>query len=87
MPNENKVEIYTRPGCGYCESARRLLHHEGQPFTEYSITFEPQRLQEMRQRTKGRTYPQVFINDKSIGGFTELAALYRESKFAKNKCT
>ncbi len=87
MPKENKVEIYTRPGCGYCEAARRLLHHEGQAFTEYSITFEPERLREMRRRTRGRTYPQVFINGQSIGGFTELAALYRESKFAVNKCT
>lgn len=91
MHKENKVEIYTRPGCIYCEYARRLLHHEGQPYTEYSITFQPERLEEMRQRTRGRTYPQVFINDESIGGFTELQALYsqskhRRSKFASGNC-
>tara|TARA_R110002110_G_scaffold122488_1_gene298760 strand:- start:1162 stop:1428 length:267 start_codon:yes stop_codon:yes gene_type:complete len=85
MSKENEVEIYTRPGCIYCELARRLLHHEGQAYREYSISFEPERLQEMRQRTKGRTYPQVFINDESIGGFTELEALYSQSKFANVK--
>lgn len=85
MKQANKVEIYTRPGCIYCELARRLLHHERQPYTEYNISFEPERLEEMRQRTRGRTYPQVFINDESIGGFTELEEIYRNSKFANVK--
>ena len=74
----SKIEIYTRPGCGYCTHAKRLLMSKGLDFTEYDVYENPEYINQLQERTIGRTYPQVFIEDKSIGGFTEL--LEKEKK-------
>jgi glutaredoxin 3 len=68
----NHIEIYTQPGCGYCIHAKRLLASKGFAFTEYDVYQHPEKISEMRSRTKGRTYPQLFINDQAVGGFKAL---------------
>jgi len=83
-----KIEIYTRPGCGYCTHAKRLLTSKGLAFIEYDVYQNAKYLNQLKQRTKGRTYPQVFIENISVGGFTELLekdqqgllASYRENQ-------
>lgn len=75
-----KVEIYTRGGCGYCTSARALLARKGVAFVEYSADVEPERRQEMYQRSSGTTFPQIFINDRSIGGCDDLHELERAGR-------
>ncbi len=75
------VEIYTRPMCGFCHAARRLLTGKGVSFTEHDIWAEPERKAEMMQRAKGqRTVPQIFIGDTHVGGCDELYALERAGK-------
>lgn len=69
------IEIYTRPGCGYCTHAKKLLASKGVNFQEYDVYKSPERASEMRRRTNGRTYPQIFINDEAMGGFDELLKL------------
>ena len=68
----SKMEIYTRPGCGYCTHAKRLLTGQGLDFIEYDVYENPEYINQLRERTTGRTYPQIFIENKSVGGFTEL---------------
>lgn len=75
-----KIEIYTRPGCGYCTHAKRLLTGKGLVFTEYDVYQKPECRNEMQVRTNGRTYPQIFIEDVSVGGFTELLILEQSNK-------
>ncbi|WDE00781.1 glutaredoxin family protein [Thalassomonas actiniarum] len=75
----SKIEIYTRPGCGYCTHAKRLLAGQGLSFVEYDVYQHPQYLARMQLRTPGNTYPQILINDVAIGGFSELLAM-QESK-------
>jgi glutaredoxin 3 len=76
-----KVEIYTKMFCGYCVRAKRLLQSKGVAFTEYDITMDGAKGDEMRQRAPGAmTVPQVFIDGKPIGGSDDLAALEREGK-------
>ena len=73
-----RVEIYTKFWCGYCARAKRLLQGSGIEFEETDVSFDPVAEQEMIQRAHGRyTVPQIFIGEKSIGGYTELAALNR----------
>jgi len=67
-----KIEIYTRPGCGYCTHAKRLLTSKGLVFVEYDVYENPKYIKQLQTRTTGRTYPQIFIEDISVGGFTEL---------------
>ena len=76
-----QVEIYTTQFCGYCHRAKGLLKSKGVSFTEYDVSGDPVKRQEMMQRAKGgRTVPQIFIGGKHIGGSDELAALERQRK-------
>ena len=73
-----KVEIYTKAFCPYCVRAKQLLAEKGVAFEEYDITLGGPRRQEMIQRANGRsTVPQVFIDDRHIGGSDDLTALDR----------
>ncbi len=71
----HSIEIYTRPGCGYSTHIKRLLASYGLGFTEHDVYENPKRLQELHRRTNKRSFPQVFINGKNIGGFEELLKL------------
>ena len=76
-----KIEIYTKAFCPYCTRAKRLLDEKGAAFDEHDITMGGPRRQEMIQRASGRsTVPQIFIDDRHIGGSDDLAALEREGK-------
>ena len=73
---DTRVTIYSTPFCGYCGAAKRLLRSKGVEFDEIDVMFEPQRRLEMVERSGGRrTVPQIFINDRHVGGFDDLSAL------------
>ena len=75
------IEIYTRPGCGYCSAAKSLLTRKNAPFTEYDVAVDPDRRAEMTERSNGgATFPQIFIDGKHVGGCDDLYALDRDRK-------
>lgn len=75
------VEIYTRPGCGYCSAAKSLLTRKKAEFTEFDSGVNPDYRKEMYNRTgPGSTFPQIFIGGVHVGGCDELYALDREKK-------
>lgn len=69
------VTIYTRALCPYCTRALALLRHKGAEVTQIDVTFDTERKQEMVQRSGRRTFPQIFIGDKHVGGCDDLHAL------------
>ena len=76
-----KVEIYTWKFCPFCIRAKALLHEKEVKFTEYSIDGDNDARTKMSERAGGRrTVPQIFINEKSIGGCDELYELERNNK-------
>ena len=75
------IEIYTRPGCGYCTAAKSLLTRKNAAFTELSVASNPAYRDEMYDRAgSGATFPQIFIGQTHVGGCDELYALDREGK-------
>ena len=67
------VTIYTKPFCGYCHAAKRLLEHKGVTFTEIDISGKPELRREMIQKATGRsTVPQIWIGEIHVGGFDEI---------------
>lgn len=71
-----KVEIYTTPMCPYCWRAKKLLDGKKVDYVEINLWSERARRQEMVDRADGRTtVPQIFIDDRGVGGSDELAAL------------
>lgn len=76
-----KVEIYTKMYCGYCYRAKRLLDSKGVEYEEYDITLGgPKRAEMMDRKPDAMTVPQIFIDDRAVGGSDDLAALERDGK-------
>lgn len=75
------IEIFTRPGCGYCSAAKSLLTRKNAAFTEYDVAVNPNWRAEMVARSEGATtFPQIFIDKQHVGGCDDLYALDREGK-------
>jgi glutaredoxin 3 len=73
-----KVLMYSTGVCPFCLMAERLLKSKGVAEIEkVRVDLEPERRQEMMQRTGRRTVPQIYVGARHIGGFDELAALDR----------
>ncbi len=73
-----KVEIYTWRFCPYCIRAKGLLDRKGVIYSEYMIDGDETARQAMSRRADGRnTLPQIFINNRAIGGCDDLMELDR----------
>lgn len=75
-----KVVIYTKPFCPYCARAEALLTKKGVDYEEIVASIDPDKREEMRQRSGRMTYPQIFIGETHVGGFDDLDALERDGK-------
>ena len=72
-----KIEIYSKDYCPYCTQAKALFEDKGAEFVEYDVTNDSEKQKEMMERSEGKlmTVPQIYIDDKLIGGFSDLDAL------------
>jgi len=76
-----QVTMYSTAFCGYCDRARALLTRKGVSVVEIKVDEDPADREAMLKRTNGqRTVPQIFIGDRHVGGFTDLAALDRSGE-------
>ena len=77
----NKVVIYTGPSCPYCVAAKTLLKNKNVSFEEINLGEQPDKMNEMLQKSGGRrTVPQIFIGETHVGGSDELHALEKAGK-------
>ena len=73
-----KVLMYATGACPFCVMAERLLRAKGVADIEkVRVDLEPARRQEMMQRTGRRTVPQIYVGERHVGGYDDLAALDR----------
>ena len=71
-----KIEIYYADYCPFCCRAKGLLDSKDVDYTLYDVEKEPRKRDEMTQRSpSARTIPQIFIDDKAIGGCDDLYTL------------
>lgn len=75
-----RIIIYTTLMCPYCIRARRLLKRKGVAFEEIRVDFDPEQMQIMRERSRRHTVPQIFIDDRHIGGYDDMALLDRRGE-------
>ena len=69
-----QVKIFTTSWCGYCHAALRLLKQKGVAFEQ--IDAEDNSTRAWLRKVTGRsTVPQIFIDGKSVGGYTDIRAL------------
>ena len=67
--------MYSTKWCPFCTMAKRLLAAKGVAVDEVAVDTDPARRAEMMERTGRRTVPQIFIGERHVGGFEEIAAL------------
>jgi glutaredoxin 3 len=78
------VKVYTADPCPYCDRAKALLRARSVPFEEIHVDRnDPEAWQSMIERSGLKTVPQIFIGDRCIGGYTDLAALDQSGEFLK----
>ena len=71
-----KIEVYTTDYCPYCVKAKTLLSTKGAAFTEIDVTGDDDARIALVKKANGmKTVPQIFIDDRHIGGFDDLNAL------------
>lgn len=74
------ILIYSGKFCPYCTMAKKLLEKKGLVYTEINVDSNPALRQEMMQKTKRRTIPQIYIGEHHVGGFDELYALEKRGE-------
>jgi len=76
-----RVLMYTTAVCPYCIRAKQLLKARGvSEIEEVRIDLDPQRRDEMMQKTQRRTVPQIFIGETHVGGCDDLIAIDKAGK-------
>jgi glutaredoxin 3 len=69
------IKMYTKGYCSYCYAAKSLLVKRGLDFEEICVSGDAGSEQQMRELTGRSTVPQILIDDKPVGGYTELVEL------------
>lgn len=75
-----KVEIYSKPQCPYCVQAKALAEREGYELTYKMLDEDFDRETLMETFPGARTFPQIIVDGKKIGGYTEFKQLVDEAK-------
>lgn len=69
------ILIYSTTYCPYCTRAKALLDRKGAKYQEILVDESPELREEMVQKSQRQTVPQIFIDNRHIGGFDDLYAL------------
>ena len=75
-----RIQLYSTRWCGYCVRAKALLESKGLDYEEIALDDDPRFRQRIFDLTGGWTVPQILIDGKPIGGYTELWQLDRSGR-------
>ena len=75
-----QISMYVTNWCPYCQQAKRLLESIGATWNEINIELEGLSRPQLAKITGGHTVPQIVIDGKTIGGYTDLYGLYHSGK-------
>lgn len=82
--NSPDIVMYSTAWCGYCQRARNLFERKGVAVREIKVDEDPADRDTMLKRSGGRrTVPQIFIGERHVGGYDDLAALERAGELDK----
>jgi glutaredoxin 3 len=75
-----KVELYTKRQCAYCVQAKALLDRKGVTYQEIDAEGDDAIRAWLAEATGQKTVPQVFVDGRSLGGFSDIDALDKAGK-------
>ncbi len=80
----NDIEIYTLPVCPYCNKAKKLLQSLKLEYNEHDISGDEEKMRAELQKKFNlpqlATVPQIVVNGKYVGGYTDLENMYKSGK-------
>ncbi len=74
------VRIYSKKQCPFCVRAKALLDRKGIAYEEIDAEHDDALRAWLVEATGQRTVPQIFVGDRSLGGFSDIDALDRQGK-------
>ncbi len=74
------VKVYTKKVCPYCVRAKALLDRKGVAYEEIDAEHDDALRAWLVEATGQRTVPQIFVGERSLGGFSDIHALDRQGK-------
>ncbi len=79
----NKVTMYCTEVCPYCVRAEQLLKARGVTQIEkIRVDLQPELRVTMTEKTGRRTVPQIYIGERHVGGYDDLAAMDRSGELS-----
>jgi len=75
-----EVTMYTTRFCPYCIRARRMLHKKNVNFTDIAVDGTPDLRRQMMEKSGQHTVPQIWIGEKHVGGYDDMAWLERQGQ-------
>ena len=79
-----KVIMYCTEVCPYCVRAEQLLNARGvNSIDKIRVDLQPELRAAMMEKTGRRTVPQIYIGERHVGGYDDLAALDRAGELVK----
>ena len=73
-----KAIVWSKDACPYCDQAKNLLTAKGIEFEERNVSKDWTKEQLLEAVPTARTVPQILLDEKLIGGFTELKKLFEQ---------
>jgi len=75
-----KVQVYSKQNCPYCVRAKLLLQKKGVTYEEIDVENDDAKRAWLVEASGQRTVPQIFVDGRSLGGFTDIDALDRKGE-------
>jgi glutaredoxin-like YruB-family protein len=65
------VTLYTTPTCTYCRKAKSYFRENRIPFSEYDVSRDQRRAEEMVRKSGQMGVPVIDVNGRVIVGFNQ----------------
>ena len=75
-----EIIIYRKDYCPYCDYAKRFFNEHNLKYTEIDVQNDNEAMQQMVEKSRRTTVPQIFIDQKHIGGYDDLMVQYRNGE-------
>jgi len=78
-----QVTLYSTDYCPFCSRAKSLLRGKNVDYLEINVEDRPDLRSWLRSASGQTTVPQVFVNNRAVGGFSDISELDRAGQLDK----
>ena len=75
------IEIYSKDNCSFCDKAvhqaQQMVQESSNKYIVYKLGVDFEMEDMIKKFPNARTFPQIIVDGKNIGGYTEFSALLR----------